>query len=212
MTAERLDLPDADASLDRAFLAPPEADAHLTTLLATIPWEQTRITLFGKSVPVPRLTAWHGDPGASYRYSGVTVEPRPWTPELLALRQSVAAAAGVAFNSVLLNLYRDERDSVAWHADDEPELGVNPVIASVSLGAARRFQLRHNDTKEVRTLELPHGSLLVMAGPTQHRWKHRVPKETSPRGPRVNLTFRVIRLSDSNRIALRSEDAGRHGR
>lgn len=193
MTAERLDLPDADATLDRAFLAPPDADALLATLHDTIAWEQTRIALFGKSVAVPRLTAWYGDAGASYRYSGVTVEPRPWTAELLALRRAVEAATGVAFNSVLLNLYRDECDSVAWHTDDEPELGTNPVIASVSLGTVRRFQLRHNVTKEVRSLELPHGSLLVMAGPTQHRWKHRVPKESTPRGPRVNLTLRVVR-------------------
>lgn len=191
MTDERLDLP--DTTLDPAFLARPAADALLAALFDSVAWEQHRITLFGKSVPVPRLTAWYGDAGASYRYSGLTVEPRPWTAELLALKRAVDAAAGSTFNSVLLNLYRDQNDSVAWHADDEPELGTNPLIASVSLGEVRRFQLRHNATKEVRTLVLPHGSLLVMAGATQHTWKHRVPKETSPRGPRVNLTFRVIR-------------------
>ncbi|MFO0809982.1 MAG: alpha-ketoglutarate-dependent dioxygenase AlkB [Gemmataceae bacterium] len=193
MTAERLDLPDADVTLHRDFFPRAAADALLESLQRSIAWEQQHITLFGKSIPMPRLTAWYGDPGASYTYSRRTFEPRPWTAELLAIKRAVELASETAFNSVLLNLYRGERESMAWHADDEPELGMNPLIASVSLGAARRFQLRHNVTRAVRTIELSHGSLLVMAGPTQHHWKHRVPKETRPHGPRVNLTFRVIR-------------------
>ena len=159
----------------------------------TTVWRQELIRMYGKEMPVPRLTAWHGDPGRTYSYSQIALEPVPWTGPLLALKSLVEAESGAAFNSVLLNLYRDGRDSVAWHSDDEPELGPRPVIASVSLGAPRRFHLRrkadHGDRVDIT---LAHGSLLLMAGSTQPEWEHQVPKTATKVGPRVNLTFRAI--------------------
>ncbi len=159
----------------------------------TTVWRQELIRMYGKEMPVPRLTAWHGDPGRTYSYSQIALEPVPWTAPLLALKAMVEAASGVAFNSVLLNLYRDGRDSVAWHSDDEPELGPRPVIASVSLGAPRRFHLRRKaDHGDRADITLTDGSLLLMAGSTQHEWEHQVPKTATKVGPRVNLTFRTV--------------------
>jgi alkylated DNA repair dioxygenase AlkB len=173
----------------------PAADAaRLFALLrATLPWQQERLTIFGREHPVPRLVAWHGDPGARYRYSGVLHEPAAWTDTLLEIRARVEALSGHRYNSVLANLYRDGRDGMGWHADDEPELGRNPVIASVSLGATRRFRLRHRGSGETRALDLTDGSLLVMAGPLQHHWQHSLAKTARAVGPRINLTFREIR-------------------
>lgn len=155
-------------------------------------WEQKSVRLYGKLISQPRLIAWYGDPGISYTYSGLRVDPNPWFPALASLKAEVERATGVTFNSVLLNLYRNGSDSVAWHADDEPELGSNPTIASVSLGATRKFQLKHNLTKEVFGVELPSGSLLVMSGDTQERYKHALLKTARPVGERLNLTFRRI--------------------
>ena len=139
--------------------------------------------------------SWHGDPDAFYTYSGRTFTPNPWTPELLAIKERVDRAAGAAFNSVLVNYYRDGRDSMGEHADDEPELGPAPdnvLIASVSLGAPRRFVLRHRRSGATREWALGDGNLLVMGGTTQRHWRHRVPRTAVPVGPRMNLTFRVI--------------------
>ena len=175
------------------FVPAEERDAVLARIDETTVWRQELIRMYGKEMPVPRLTAWHGDPGRTYSYSQIALEPVPWTGPLLALKAMVEAACGVGFNSVLLNRYRDGRDSVAWHSDDEPELGPRPVIASVSLGASRRFHLRrkadHGDRVDIT---LAHGSLLLMAGSTQHEWEHQVPKTATKVGPRVNLTFRTI--------------------
>ena len=189
---EPLDLPDAQIVLHRDVYAPGEQERLTQALRREIAWEQHRITLYGRTMPVPRLSAWHGDPGAVYRYSGVRLSPRPWTPLLSAIREVAQELAGAPFNSVLLNLYRQGGDSVGWHSDDEPELGPEPVIASVSLGAPRRFELEHKRSRRREALELPPGSILVMAGATQHRWRHRLPKTRAPVGPRVNLTFRRI--------------------
>jgi alkylated DNA repair dioxygenase AlkB len=164
------------------------ADRLLEALLAGTDWRQEEATVMGRRLPIPRLTAWHGEKG--YVYSGIRLAPAPWTPPLLELKAIAEALAAQAFNSVLLNLYRDGRDSVSWHADNEPGLGRNPVIASLSLGAVRRFQLRHRRTRERVDLDLPHGSCLVMAGATQHHWLHQIPKTARPVGPRLNLTFR----------------------
>ena len=195
MTAQRVDLPDAEVTLDEAFLAEAAADELLAKLLGSIDWQQKSIKLFGKTIPQPRLVAWYGDPGASYTYSGLTWEPLDWTGTLRSLKVQVEAAAGTAFNSVLLNLYRDGQDSMGWHSDDESELGRNPVIASVSLGATRRFALQHKQRKGLKQkLDLSHGSLLVMAGETQHHWRHQVAKTTRVKSPRVNLTFRAIQV------------------
>jgi alkylated DNA repair dioxygenase AlkB len=152
--------------------------------------------MYGKRIAVPRLTAWFGDAETNYTYSGLTMVPEPWTPELLELKSRLEPRArGTTFNSVLLNLYRDGNDSVAWHSDDEPELGRNPVIASLSLGQARSFRLKHDHDDSIPPvqIELTHGSLLVMSGALQHHWKHQLPKRRSVNlGPRINLTFRQI--------------------
>jgi alkylated DNA repair dioxygenase AlkB len=165
-----------------------DADRLLEDLAGSIAWRQEIATIMGRRVPIPRLTAWHGETG--YVYSGIAMKPAAWTPPLLELKRCAEAHAGQAFNSVLLNLYRDGRDSVGWHADNEPGLGHNPVIASLSLGATRRFQLKHRTRVERVAIDLNHGSCLIMAGATQHHWLHQLPKTARPVGPRINLTFR----------------------
>jgi alkylated DNA repair dioxygenase AlkB len=170
-----------------------EADRLLLELRQGIEWRQEQILIFGRRTLVPRLVAWHGDPLASYTYSGTRHEPSAWTAALLEIRARIEALTGTAFNSVLLNLYRDGRDSMGWHSDDEPELGRDPQIASVSLGARRRFRLQHRRRKsEVLSVDLGHGSLLLMAGETQHHWRHCLPKTAARVGERINLTFRRI--------------------
>lgn len=189
-------LPLADGKLvfwERAPL--PVDDARLfERLQAETAWRQEEIVLFGKRHLQPRMLAWYGDPGASYRYSGVDHEPLRWTPLLSRLRACVEEMSGHPYNSVLLNLYRDHRDSMGMHADDEPELGPEPVIASLSLGETRTLVMRHRHDKAVPGLKLPltSGSLLVMAGDTQRNWKHGINKLRQPCGPRINLTFRQI--------------------
>lgn len=192
---ERLPLPDADVRYWPVAFDPDESAELFGQLRRDIDWQQEDVLIFGQRRRVPRLVAWHGDPGASYTYSGTSHEPRPWTPALESIRARIDALTGCTFNSVLLNLYRDGRDGMGWHADDEPELGREPVIASVSLGAARRFCLRHRRLKDRRLdVSLGDGSLLLMAGTTQHHWLHAVPKTAAPVGARINLTFRSIAL------------------
>ena len=194
MALAPLPLPGADLQFDPSFLPEAEAAALLAQLSAEVAWEQRSIRLFGQEFPQPRLTAWYGDAAARYTYSNLVWEPRPWTAALQALRQRVEAATHARFNSVLLNLYRDGRDSMGWHADDEPELGPAPAIASLSLGATRRFRLRPRAglVHPPLSLDLPAGSLLLMRGPTQQHWQHALPKTTRPLGPRLNLTFRWV--------------------
>ncbi|KIP65916.1 MULTISPECIES: alpha-ketoglutarate-dependent dioxygenase AlkB family protein [Vibrio] len=175
---------------DPNFLSNLEADRYFSNLRSTLPWQQERITMFGRSVLQPRLQAWHGD--VAYTYSGLTMSPHPWTPDLNELKARCEAIANVQFNSVLANLYRHGQDSMGWHQDNEPELGRNPVIASVNLGETRRFLLRNLHCKTQLEYELSHGALLIMAGELQHHWKHAVPKTAKPKGERINLTFRHI--------------------
>ncbi|WP_042302144.1 alpha-ketoglutarate-dependent dioxygenase AlkB family protein [Paraburkholderia kururiensis] len=174
------------------WLAPAEASRALGDVIAQTTWQQDTIGTPAGRVPLPRLTAWQGEPDAVYVYSGIRNVPQPWVPAVAALKAAAEAACGVRFNSVLLNRYRSGTDSMGWHADREPELGQEPVIASVSLGATRRFDLRHNATGVVRSFQLKSGSLLVMRGTTQAEWRHRVPKAPDVRGERVNLTFRWV--------------------
>ena len=181
---------DGSAVVHLEALAADRADRLFAALQATIPWRQEIATLMGRRIPIPRLTAWHG--AAGYVYSGIRMTPAPWTPPLLELKAVAEDLAGQAFNSVLLNLYRDGRDSVSWHADNEPGLGRDPVIASLSLGAERRFQLKHRRRPERLAIDLPHGSCLIMAGATQHHWLHQLPKTGRAVGPRINLTFRAM--------------------
>lgn len=191
--AQTLDLPDADVRYLPDAFTPEEAARLFGLLREGTAWREETITIFGLERRVPRLVAWHGDPGARYTYSGVVHDPLPWTPALLEVRERVESLSGHRFNSVLLNLYRHGRDGMGWHADDEPELGRDPVIASVSLGATRRFRLRHRKRRETVPIDLDHGSLLLMQGPTQHHWVHAVPKTVRPVGERINLTFRDVR-------------------
>lgn len=163
------------------------AMAHLTQSLA---WNQREIRMYGRTVMTPRLTSWIGD--GSYSYSGIEHAPAAWNSELAGYRDAIARHTGARFNSCLANHYRDGADSVAWHADDEPELGAEPTIASLSLGAARRFQVRHRATGETWTLELGQGDLLIMSGESQRDYLHAVPKTKRPTGPRINLTFRTV--------------------
>jgi len=178
-----------------AFLTAGKADALFARLRETVPWEQS-----GRpGRPFPRLTAWYANAGLTYSYSGVTHHAVPWTPELLAMKARAEAAAGTTWNSLLLNLYRDGQDSIGFHADDEPELGTDPVIGSISLGSERRFVLKHPASGEKLEFNLPNGSLLVMGGATQHYWRHGVPKTRKPVGPRINLTFRYIHFRSSDK-------------
>ncbi|WP_322013839.1 alpha-ketoglutarate-dependent dioxygenase AlkB family protein [Paraburkholderia sp. J12] len=186
------DTPQPDVEWHPAWLAPERAAALFERIVAETPWRQERIRTPGGWVDQPRLTAWLGEPDAVYIYSGIRNVPQPWTPAVEELRDAVSALCGVRFNSVLLNRYRGGADSMGWHSDHEPELGSEPVIASVSLGATRRFDLRHNATGVTRSFQLAGGSLLVMRGQTQAQWRHRVPKEPAIGGERLNLTFRVV--------------------
>ena len=192
---QRLPLPGAELSLWPHWLDGAQADALLEALLATVPWETHRIRICGCEVDSPRLSCWMGDADATYVYSRTRFEPHPWTPALTALRAQIEAACGARFNSVLANLYRSGLDSMGWHSDDEPELGRHPVIASLSLGAVRRFRLkprRQENAGDVCAMELGHGSLLRMAGDTQRLYLHSLPKTSASIGPRINLTFRWV--------------------
>ncbi len=173
---------------DPVFFDAAKADILFERIRAETPWRQEH----GRFGPFPRLTAWYADTGLTYSYSGVTHEATPWTDTLHQIRVKVEAAAATSFNSLLLNRYRAGSDSMGYHADDEPELGVNPVIASVSFGAVRRFVLKHKKTGERLRYDLAHGSLLIMAGTCQHHWIHAVPKTKAELSERINLTFRRI--------------------
>jgi alkylated DNA repair dioxygenase AlkB len=189
---QRIDLSGADLRFAPGWLAPAEADGLLAALLTDPGWEVHRIRMFGREVDSPRLSRWIGDPGAVYTYSRARFDPHPWPEVLAAMRCRLRETLGVDFNSVLANRYRDGRDRMGWHSDDEPELGPRPVIASLSLGATRRFALKPRGVGERLVLELPHGSLLVMAGDTQTRYRHALPATAQPVGERINLTFRQI--------------------
>lgn len=175
------------------FFNAAESQAFLDTFINTVPWMQEDIQMYGKLMKTPRLTAWYGDRDKEYIYSGTKHYPIPWTEELLKIKDRIEPIAGMKFNSVLLNYYRDANDSVAWHSDDEHELGVNPIIASVSFGQVRRFDIRHKKDRDSRhSIYLENGSLLIMKGDLQDNWVHQIPKSTKPLRARVNLTFRVI--------------------
>ena len=186
-------LPDAQVGLVDSFLAPEEAALFFHELLAGIRWRQDTIKMWGKVHDVPRLQQWFADDGMAYTWSGIRMEPEPWIAPLERLRARLHEALGLRFNTALANLYRDGNDTVGWHADDEPELGEAPVIASVSLGATRDFVLRHRTRPElVQSISLAHGSLLVMEGETQMHWRHCVPRRKRVSTPRINLTFRHV--------------------
>lgn len=176
------------------FFSKSESDLFLQKLKDGIEWKQESMNMYGKQVDFPRLTAWYGDNDKPYSFSGITLQPKLWSKELVEIKEKIKPISKVQFNSVLLNRYRSGNDSISWHTDAEKELGQNPVIASVNFGATRKFQLRHIETKEKIEIELTHGSLLIMQGELQHFWQHQVPKTSKVVNERINLTFRVIKL------------------
>lgn len=192
-------LPDADLRFTADWLDPTTADTWLADLQAQTPWDRPEVFVHGRAHPVPRLLAWYGDAHCAYRYSGLLHQPLPWTALLSTIRARVQEAAGQALNGVLLNYYRDGQDSMGWHSDDETVLGRNPLIVSLNLGGPRRFDLRRKgQTRIEHSLVLGHGSLLVMAGTTQHYWQHQVAKTRAACAPRINLTFRYLRPQTSH--------------
>lgn len=188
-----LSMPDADVVFYHNFFNQMESDEFFQILFKEIKWRQDKMKIYGREVELPRKTAWYGDKDKSYTFSGIHLDPEPWTPTLLQVKERIEKIAEVRFDSVLLNLYRDGKDGISWHTDAESELGNNPVIGSASFGGARRFMFKHKHNKDLKAeVELTHGSLLLMAGTTQHFWQHQIPKTSKKVNPRINLTFRVI--------------------
>ena len=175
------------------FFSTAVANELFDNLTNTIAWKQEPIVIFGKQLMQPRLTALYGDPAITYGYSGITMQPIEWTTALQTIKQAIEPIAQTLFTTVLLNNYRNGNDSMGWHRDNEPVLGKNPLIASVSFGAARKFNFRDYETKKTNiSLLLEHGSLLIMKGATNHFWEHQLPKTKQTNSPRINLTFRTI--------------------
>ncbi len=216
-TDARVALPDGDALLIDGFIERSAADSYLECLLSDVAWQQHEIRIFGRRVATPRLSAWYGDRGARYCYSGVVLESLGWLPAIAEVKAQIESRSSGwlpstaysshdsnshgcfnptsdKYNSALLNLYRNGSDSMGWHSDNEPELGDRPVIASLSFGAARTFRLKHRSRSDLDpvALTLSHGSLLIMYGDTQRNWKHAIPKSSNVSEPRVNLTFRFV--------------------
>lgn len=190
---KKISIIDGQVYLYPLFVETVQADAYLQKLLSNIQWQSETINMYGKQIQVPRLVAWYGDSGMNYRYSNIDHEALPWTDELSELKALVESALRHDFNSVLLNLYRNGADSVAWHADDEDELGNEPVIASLTFGAEREFQFKNKSQPGDKIkLRLPHGSLLLMSGKSQTDWLHQLPKMRGMTEPRINLTFRKL--------------------
>jgi alkylated DNA repair dioxygenase AlkB len=187
-------LPDAEIIYYPNFLSQEKANALFEELLENTPWQQDEITVYGKKYLQPRLTALYGTEGKAYSYSNIVMQPHHWTLALQKIKSLIENISEANFTTVLLNYYRNGNDGNGWHADNEKELGINPIIASLSLGAERNFQLKHNiNPIQKKNIILEHGSLLLMKGTTQHFWKHQIPKTARPIGPRINLTFRVIK-------------------
>ena len=190
---ESLSFPENLLEYFPGFLAAQKGLSLMHQFIKEVPWRQQVIQMYGKDVVTPRLTAWYGDSNKSYQFSGTKFDPVPWTPELFDLKEQIQKATGLSFNSVLLNFYRDGNDSVAWHSDNEKELGINPHIASLSIGQVRQFEFRHKtDHSRKYGLSLENGSLLIMKGDLQHKWEHRIPKSKKLNNERINLTFRSI--------------------
>lgn len=187
-------LPDAEIIYFPNFLPEEKAHSLFYELLENTLWQQDEITVYGKKHLQPRLTALYGNEGMSYSYSNIVMHPHAWTLPLQEIKSLVESVSETVFTTVLLNYYRDGNDGNGWHADNEKELGVNPIIASLSLGTERNFQLKHNtDLTQKKNIILGNGSLLLMRGTTQHFWKHQVPKTAKAIGSRINLTFRSIK-------------------
>jgi len=189
---ELIDIHGGEILYFKNFLSESESRKYYQQLSETLIWDQPCITIRGKAVPIPRLQAWYGDEGTNYEYSGIKMRPNPWTRELELLIHKVSSKTGHKFNSVLANWYQHGGHSIGWHADDEPELGINPVIASVSLGEPRRLRFRSKDSDNTFHIEPESGSLLIMQGEIQKNWQHEISKTKKKVGGRISLTFRNI--------------------
>ncbi len=183
---------DGEAIYYPGDLLPLSNPSWLDILTDSIAWSNDTVKMFGKTLTLNRKSAWYGDPGAAYCYSGIRREPLKWTEELLMIKKLCEEVSNATFNSVLCNYYHDGKDGMGWHCDDERELGKEPIIASVSFGAERIFAFKHRNSKERINIRLEHGSMLIMRGQTQHSWQHALPKSTIVHEPRINLTFRNI--------------------
>ena len=194
-TVEVISLQDGEILFMRNFITPTESKNYFELLQNNINWKQEEVKFYGKTFPVPRKTAWYGYEGFNYSYSGITCFPEIWTNELLEIKKEIEKfIPDEDFTSVLLNLYNNGNDKMGWHADDEKELGINPTIASVSLGETRRFDIKHKNNKDLQfKFELTSGSLLIMRGALQHHWVHQIPAQKKVKNPRINLTFRTIK-------------------
>ncbi len=190
------DIPDAQLVLWDEFFSKEESDIYYKSLLENTPWREYEMQLFDKTVKAPRMICWYENP----ENPGADSQSKPFTPELLQIKDRVEKLTGFEFNSVLLNLYRDGKDGVAWHSDHEDKSGANPAIASVSFGETRMFKLRHKTNKQIPIVNLPlfHGTLLFMSGTTNTFWQHQIPKTTKPLLPRINLTFRIMKRESLN--------------
>lgn len=187
-------LPNATLIYYPNFFSKSNADQLLEQLKTDIPWQQDNITIFGKTHPQPRLTSLFGNDAKPYSYSNITMQPNEWNSLLVQIKNKLEKVCEEKFTTVLLNYYRDGKDSMGWHSDNEKELGINPIIASVTFGAERMFHLKHNIVAEQKLkINLQHGSLLIMKGETQQFWKHQIPKTSRPIGERINLTFRILK-------------------
>ncbi len=192
MPKDNISIPDGELVYRPNFFSPEKSNQLYLHLLDHIHWRSDKIRIFGKVHDVPRLQAWYGDEGARYSYSNIDLEPLPWTPELLEVKERIEEVSQGTYNSVLLNLYRNGRDSNGWHSDNEKELGDSPEIASLSLGQERVFHMKHKTLSLKKRFLLADGSLLIMRGETQKYWKHQIPKSAREMSPRINLTFRRI--------------------
>nr|WP_320135860.1 alpha-ketoglutarate-dependent dioxygenase AlkB [uncultured Amphritea sp.] len=192
-------LPQGELQFEPAFIHLDAAQQLYQTLLKELHWQQPEIRMFGRAVSIPRLQCFQGEPGIHYQYSGLSLQTEPWHPQIKAIKDRIEALSQQPFNTVLINYYRHGQDSMGWHSDDEPELGKNPVIASISLGQTRRFLLRHRYNKNIARQEhlLNSGSLLIMSGQLQHYWHHSVPKTSRQLEGRINLTFRQTFATDT---------------
>ena len=189
---EKINFQNGWGLIDANFISQEEGNILFDELLQEIIWQSGEISLFGKTYPVPRLEAFYAANNKSYGYSGKRLKTLPFNPILLRIKEKIETQSNYIFNSVLCNLYRDGNDSNGWHADNERELGQQPIIASVSLGCMRIFEMKHNQTNQKLRFELNSGSLLILGGETQEHWKHQIAKNKSITTPRINLTFRTI--------------------
>ena len=183
---------DLKVRIEKNFFNETDSDKLLTKLISDLPWESMIIKMFGRNMTIPRLQCWIGDEGCDYKYSGKKLNRRSWTKDLTMIREKIYEEFKIDFNSVLINYYRDGRDSMGWHSDDEKELGPNPTIASISFGSERDLVFRNKSSKETRSIAQAHGCLILIDGKTQKNWQHSIKKTQKVIGPRINLTFRNI--------------------